>query len=289
MRTIVRSALVVAVLCAATAEVDAAGRAFDSLWCVPGLSHARIRQGFSVILEKPDCAEKMTVENIGTHLLGIEACRASRPDTPGGRCKSFSFRIDNSTPVAKNARGPRFYLLGSGRWCRDASGEWSAVEPDVVASHATFSGTPSEYDIVCEEPAPTPKIAAAPPIPPAPPPAEPRRPPPPVPVAPSVETSAPVPDPPPPAPPPPMCRGDYRIVCADLLALRYLESATASDDDLHRAVRSFLVDERESRWNGLPSPVELGRLTAVSLERTRNRPPCPSPSAGAGIVACGGT
>lgn len=298
-------------------QVDLLG----TLYCIPDLPPDRVVAEFSRLLDRPDCAWTMVTRNIETYVLAIEDCR-SAPAVPGSdRCQTFVFRISNRGETTPRARGPRFAMRGSGRWCHRISGGWYPDEPDRIAAQAVESNGPQLSDAKCSMPegwgrreVPVVASVAPPADPPAsrPPPTEgwaglasgatPGAPPPGGPLViappsiapqppPSITPQPPTPVPPVTAgvrPPRPLCRTTHAGVCADLVKLRYLADTTASDDDLRRAVGEFLEDERRPAVAGSPSIGELERSTAAAIARSRDAPTCPpEPSAPRLIVACG--
>lgn len=257
----------------ALAPVPALAQALESLKCVPDLPYARITQEFSALLEKPECADVQIRSNIETHLLFVRDCRLQPSDWTASQCKTFNFQINNATTDTPRARGALFFMKGSAKWCKPspASHTWTAAEPEKITESKVIKGGPQTLPDACPDQPPYQLSSIQPP-----------------------PTTAPTPTvaaPSMPAPPPPLpkCARDYRLVCADLAALRYLPSATATDAEFETAVRSFLVDEREPTATPVPPPpTELGRLSAAAVARPSVARGCSGDRSAKGtVVACG--
>jgi hypothetical protein len=278
----------------------------QALYCIPQLPASRVLTEFSELLDEPECAWTRAKRNIATHLIGVSECRTV--DAPPGAeiCKTFSFQINNTTPLSPQASGALFWLKGTGRWCRGSIGGWYPFEPDQIDVHEVNDEGPRLPRITCREPeggwvhrfaevlvasvplvpAVAPGVVASPPPPPPPPPEIAAAAPQAVAVAPAARSLAIVPPPPPSARP--LCQAGYARVCTDLVALHYLDAGDASDLVFGRVVREFLLDERVAVPTGVPPLYELERLTAAALARSRATSTCPTDPRVAGpIVACG--
>lgn len=269
--------------------------ALAALYCIPDLPSDRIVAEFSRLLDQPDCASVLAKRNIETHVIGISECRSVAAVPGSERCRTFVFQIANRGADATRASGVRFAIKGTARWCRRVGGGWYPDEPDRLVGTVVDSNGPQLPDTTCRMPEgwgrrDTASLSPPPVTPPA------RSAPP----AGSLGTTTPVdpfkdtPSSPAPVPPmvtassQPLCRTTHGAVCTDLVTLRYLASAAASDEELHRALGEFLADERRPASSPPPPIRDLEAATAAAVTRSRTAPICPiAPTTPGSIVACG--